>query len=83
MQLAYKFGNSSLEIVSGSVGVVFSVFDNFFIDINRLHNYNTRHAAKQSYYTPEVRTNFGKFNIRFQGPTVWNSYLILLCSDKY
>jgi hypothetical protein len=61
MQLAYKFGNSSLEIVSGSVGVVFSVFDNFFIDINRLHNYNTRHAAKQSYYTPEVRTNFGKF----------------------
>ena len=59
-----------------------SVFDNFFIDINRVHNYNTRLAAKQSYYIPKVRTNFGKFNIRFQGPTVWNSIKkdIKICS---
>ena len=50
-----------------------SVFDNFFIDINCVHNYNTRLAAKLSYYIPKVRANFGKFNIRFQGPTVRNS----------
>ena len=35
--------------------------------------YNTRLAAKQSYYLPKARTNYGIFNIRFQGPSVWNS----------
>ena len=36
----------------------------------------SRLAAKQSYYLPFVRTNYGKFNIRFQGPSLWN------CIDK-
>ncbi len=30
-------------------------------------------ATKQYHYLPKVRTNYGVFNIRFQGPTVWNS----------
>ena len=30
-------------------------------------------AAKQSYYLSKERTNYGIFNIRFQGPSVWNS----------
>ena len=30
-------------------------------------------AANQSYYLPRARTNYGIFNIRFQGPKVWNS----------
>ena len=50
-----------------------SVFDNFFADVRDLHTYNTRFAAKHSYYFPKVRTNFGKFSIRYQGPKVWNS----------
>ena len=25
------------------------------------------------YTLPKVRTNYGKFNIRFKGPKVWNS----------
>ena len=29
---------------------------------------NTRSAAKQSYYLPKSRTNYGIFNICFQGP---------------
>ena len=32
-----------------------------------------RSAANQSYYLPRARTNYGIFNIRFQGPKVWNS----------
>ena len=27
----------------------------------------------RSYYLPKARTNYGIFNIRFQGPSVWNS----------
>ena len=50
-----------------------SAFDNFFTPIDRIHNYNTRLASKQSYYLPKARTNYGLFNIRFQGTKIWNS----------
>ena len=50
-----------------------SNFDTFFNSVLNIHNYNTRSAANQSYYLPRARTNYGIFNIRFQGPKVWNS----------
>ena len=53
-----------------------TVFHSFFTKVTNIHKYNTRLAAKQSYYLPFVRTNYGKFNIRFQGPSIWN------CIDK-
>jgi hypothetical protein len=34
---------------------------------------NTRSLATQSYYLPKIRTNYGRFNVRFQGPIVWNA----------
>ena len=34
---------------------------------------NTRRNLDQSYYLPKARTNYGIFNIRFQGPSEWNS----------
>ena len=49
------------------------VFISFFAKITQIHNYNTRLASKQSYYLPKATTNYGIFNIRFQGPSVWNS----------
>ena len=48
-------------------------FSNFFKDINRVHQYKTRLACKKSYYLPKIRTNYGKFNIRFVGVKIWNS----------
>ena len=59
----YKYHNELLPIA----------FYYFFTRVANIHNYNTRLAAKQSYYLPFVRTNHGKFNIRFQGPSIWNS----------
>ena len=50
-----------------------SVFNSFFTKTSQIHTYNTRLGAKQSYYLPKARTNYGIFNIRFQGPSVWNS----------
>ena len=47
------------------------VFHGF--QVNKIHSYNTRSAARQSYYLPRARTNYGKFNIRFKGPKIWNS----------
>ena len=59
----YRFNNSLLP----------SAFDAFFSKVSEIHYYNTRSAAKQSYYLFKARTNYGKFNIRFQGPKIWNS----------
>ena len=62
----YKFHNQLLP----------TAFHSFFTKVTNIHKYTTRLAAKQSYYLPFVRTNYGKFNIRFQGPSIWN------CIDK-
>ena len=49
------------------------VFEGFFIEVNTVHNYNTRLSSKKSYYLPKARTNYGLFNIRFLGTKTWNS----------
>ena len=58
----YKFHNNLLP----------PVFDPYFNSVRMLHNYNTRLSSKMAYVIPKVRTNYGTFNIRFQGAKVWN-----------
>ena len=48
------------------------IFSTFFSPVNQKHSYNTRLASRSTYSLPKVRTNFGKFNIRFIGPKIWN-----------
>ena len=48
-------------------------FGNFFLSISSKHNYNTRLASKSTYYINRVRTNYGKFNLHFSGPSIWNN----------
>ena len=48
-------------------------FETFFVFVNEVHDYNTRLSSKISYSIPRIRTNYGKFNTRFQGIRVWNS----------
>ena len=48
-------------------------FDNYFTFISSKHNYNTRLASKSTYYIDQVRTNYGKFNLHFSGPSIWNN----------
>ena len=49
------------------------VFDEYFALVSQKHKYNTKLASRSSYSLPKVRTNYGKFNIRFVGSNVWNS----------
>ena len=58
----YKFCNILLP----------SVFDPYFNSVRILHNSNARLSSKMTYVIPKVRTNYGTFNIRFQGAKVWN-----------
>lgn len=58
----YQFHHNSLPLA----------FDNFFQSISSIHNYQTRLATKSSYYIHPVRTNYGKFSLRYTGPREWN-----------
>ena len=44
------------------------IFDSFFIKTSDKHNVNPRFATRTTFYVPKIRTNYGKFNIRYNGP---------------
>ncbi len=35
------------------------------------HSYNTRFSSRMTYALPKTRTNYGIFNIRYQGAKIW------------
>ena len=49
------------------------VFKMYFTPTSTRHKYNTRFSSKDNYSLPLVKANYGKFNIRFAGATLWNS----------
>lgn len=49
------------------------VFKMYFSSTSTKHKYNTRFSSKDNYSLPLVKTNYGKFNIRFAGAALWNS----------
>ena len=69
----YQYSNCNLQ----------SVFDSFFTAINTRHNYNTRLASKSTFAFPKIRTNFGKLNIRYFGPKIWNEIEELLKTLRF
>jgi hypothetical protein len=48
-----------------------TVFNDFFFFVSDKHKYSTRLATTISYCIPIVRTNYGKFSVRWQGPYIW------------
>ena len=40
-------------------------FESFFLPVKLKHGYNTRLVLKNSYSLPLIRTNYGKFSIRY------------------
>ena len=49
------------------------ISDDFFEPIYRIHSHNTRIASRSSLHIPQIRTNYGKFNLRCLGAKIWNS----------
>ena len=56
----YKFKNPLLP----------TNFNLFFTSIKETHNYNTRLSSRMTYALPKTRTNYGIFNIRYQGAKI-------------
>ena len=55
-----------------NTGKVPKIFDSLFAKTSCKRNVNTRFASRSTFYLPKIRTNYGKFNIRFNGPKLWN-----------
>ena len=55
-----------------NTGKLLKIFESFFVKTSCKHNVNTRFASRSTFYLPKIRTNYGKFNIRFNGPKLWN-----------
>ena len=53
--------------------IIPSSFSISFTSIRKVHNYNTRLSLSSAYYTPAIRTNYGKLSLRYEGPLMWNS----------
>ena len=54
------------------------VFHEYLKPITSVHNHNTRLAVSDSFYRPNVKTNYGQFTIKF---TVNNWFFIIFCYD--
>ena len=48
------------------------VFHDLLVPGKKVRSYNTR--PKKSYSLPKAGKNFGIFNVRYQGPKIWNSF---------
>ena len=48
------------------------IFDSLFIKTSHKHNVNTRFATRTTFYVPKIRTNYGKVNIQYNRPILWN-----------
>ena len=55
-----------------NTGKLPKIFDSFSVKTSCKHNVNTCFASRSIFYLPKIRTNYGKFNIRFNGPKLWN-----------
>ena len=51
-----------------NTGKVPKIFDSRFAKTSCKRNVNTRFASRYTFYLPKIRTNYGQFNIRFNGP---------------
>ena len=49
----------------------------FFTLIKEIHNYNTRLSSRMTYALPKTRTNYGIFNIRYQGAKICDNIKLL------
>ena len=72
------FLNNALFMYDYHNGNLPATFNNIFKQVTSVHNYNTRLASRNTYYIDKIRTNYGKFSLRFQGPKAWNDI-----DDKY
>ena len=64
--------NTAIFMYQYAQGMLPDVFHSFFTFTTRRHKYSTGFALKSTLCFSKIRTNYGKFNIRYFGPKIWN-----------
>ena len=54
------------------IGKLPKIFDSFFIETSDKHNFNSRFATRTTFSVPKNRRNYGKSNILYNRPILWN-----------
>ena len=62
---AYKIKNIESSIPA--------VYIDSLTPASEINHYNTRFAAKQNFYSPKVKTNYGIFTFKFTVSKIWES----------
>ena len=57
-----------------NTGKLPKIFDSFLVKTSCERNVNTRFASRSTFYLPKLQTNYGKFNIQFNEPKLWNEF---------
>ena len=65
---SYQIGLFRYSYTKGSLP---SVFSNYFSLNNTIHQHYTRSSGK--FHIKFKRTNYGRFSIKYKGPTIWNT----------
>ena len=61
----------ALFIYSYTKGSLPDAFSNYFSSNNTIHKHYTRFSEK--FHMKFTRTNYGRFSIKYKGPTIWNT----------
>ena len=50
-----------------------SIFHDFLTPVSNIYSYNTRYATENNFYRPQIRTNIGKFTLKYSASKIWES----------
>ena len=59
------------------------IFNNYFLLLEQIHNFDTRNKCNQNYFLNTIRTNSGKCSIKFCGAKLWTQIPSNLKSSSY
>lgn len=64
--------NTAVFLHNYSHGKLPEIFSDYFSEVRSKHQYGTRLASRSTFSLSRVRTNYGKFRIKYIGPQIWN-----------
>ena len=59
------------------------IFNNYFLLLEQIHNYDTRNKCNQNYFLNTIRTNSGKCSIKLCGAKLWTQIPSNLKSSSF
>ena len=70
----FKFKMAILAfLIRNAPNTIPATFSDILTSASKIHDHNTRYAANENFYKPNIRTNFGDFTFKFSVTKIWQS----------